>query len=72
MNRWLLKNKDDFASWKNAADHIGKSPIKLNEVGTPAVYPVIICWHWYTATSLTRYDLAYTFVAPHDFEYCVP
>lgn len=73
MNRWLLKNREDFASWKNADDHIRRPTAKLDEVGCPSVYPVIICWHWYCLHNDFAPDaLAYTFVSPRDFEYHVP
>jgi hypothetical protein len=69
MNRWLLKNKEDFAAWKSADDHIGKTKGELEHVNEPNIYPVVIVWYWYGITWGDR--LAYTFVLPRDFEYTV-
>jgi len=79
MNRWLLKDKQSFINWLNAGDHIGKNPIDLGFVGTPNVYPVIICWQWFRLydenapenNNPPPYRLAHTFVAPHDFEFYI-
>lgn len=74
MNRWLLKNKEDFAAWRNAADHIGKPQHRLDEVGTPSLYPIIIVWFWYTTDTGAGNTilLQYTAVSPQDFVYYVP
>ena len=71
MNRWLLKSKEDFSAWLNAADHISKPKKELDWVNSPDIYPQVIVWHWYHDAE-GKQRLAFTFVMPRDFEYCSP